>query len=135
MSKNEKQTFDLDEPFSNNYANAINQLMLNYQNVSRSRYHGASMREHFFALKSVVEYMPPKGKAYMANQYPDLKGFQWEELFVELTMTKGVSITDVFTVLDKLFETAHSWIWENILQFHLEHGKPAYGTASHLGNV
>jgi len=127
--------YDLDAPYSNNYANSLNQLCLRYQFISGKRYNGRGvMRESFYALKALIDYLPPKGKEYMISKEPRLKGFPWEEIYVDLILTDGVTQRQVFTALDSVYETAYAWIWPNILEVHLNMGKPAYGADGHLGN-
>jgi hypothetical protein len=126
--------YDLDLPFNNAYANTLNILMMRFQTLAEHRYKiGTHFRDSVFALMTLLSQLPPTGKAYMAARYNILEGFNSQKVY-EYLSNNATNVEEVYEALDELFNYAQAWIWPNILALHLNSGKPAYGTDSHLGN-
>jgi hypothetical protein len=127
--------YQLEMQFNNYYANTMLQNVERYQYLTEQRYKtGTRFRDTFYALKHLISNMPPRGKAFLVESFPELKGFDFEKLYSELTRTRGLSISDAYASLDKLFDTCQEWLWPNLFELHMNTGKPAYAIRGHLGN-
>ena len=130
MSENE--SFNLDAPAINNYVNLILQDMKNYQYVSDQRYKpGSKFFDAILALRHLLLDMPPKGKVYIISEVPELEGFNIDTIYQDLNRH---TLAEIYEVLDAIFNKALDWLWPNLLELHMNTGKPAYETEGHLGN-
>ena len=130
----EEQTFNLDTPCTNVYANMILQDMKNYKYWASRRYdHGIWISHGVTALNTLHDDMTPKGKEFMAQSYPELKTFGAREIYFYLH--KKSSDEDIqWEILDVIYNKALEWLYPNILELHINVGKPAYSAEGHLGN-
>lgn len=122
--------FDLDAPATNNYANMILQEIKTYNNVAKQRYHPGYLNDGISALKNVFNIMPPKGKEYILNELKTQK-------FIDIETYHKIDKTgtdNAWDTLDGYLDKMMNWIWPNILEIHINTGKPAYTTQAHLGN-
>ena len=129
-----EENFDLDDPCTNNYANMILTDMKNYNYWASRRYDkGVWITHGITALNTLIKDMMIKGKDFMCKAYPELKTFGVQEIYYYLhkqSRDEGIQ----WETLDNIYNKALEWIYPNVLELHINVGKPAYSAEGHLGN-
>lgn len=131
----ESESFSLDAPCTNNYANMILQDMRNYKYWADRRYEpGIHIQHGETALNHLYSDIVPRGKEFLRQAYPQFKTFGVSELDFYLMQKAGGETYYKWDILDEIYEKALEWLYPNVLELHINVGKPAYSAVSHLGN-
>jgi hypothetical protein len=129
-----QEDFTLDAPATNNYANMILMDMRNYKYWADRRYDmGVHIQHGETALNHLISDIVPKGKEFMRKAYPTMKNFGVLEIDTYLQRSCKSTEQD-WEFLDNIYDKALEWLYPNILELHINVGKPAYTAEGHLGN-
>ena len=128
------ESFSLDAPATNNYANMILNDMKNYKYWADRRYErGIWITHGITALNHLISDIIPKGKEFIHQAYPALTNFGVHEIYYYLHKQNSDE-DQQWEILDAIYTKALEWLYPNILELHINVGKPAYSAEGHLGN-
>jgi hypothetical protein len=118
-NKDEKEQFNLDTPFINNYVNWIWMDVMRYQDWSARRYDAnvGSINRTKLALKRLLVDMPLKGLEYVGSVLDKMPEYK--------NMNDIEDLKD-YAQLDFVFGLIMNWLQTNLFEAHLNFGKPKY---------